>query len=121
MQALKNCRKTVALLIVPVIWIALVVEVINPHSYLLQNGAFLRVALIAVAIPVWLWMSWRRLDWLFTLVLLTLIIAGLLYSDYALRELCYNNSSVLSAQDVADGISLSGDCPKVFRQLLSNE
>ena len=121
MQALKNCRKSIALLIVPVIWIALIIEVVNPHSYLLQDGAMLRVAVIAVAIPAWLWMSWRKLDWLFTLVLLTLIIAGLLYCDYALRELCYNNSSFLSAEDISDGISLSEDCPKVFRQMMSNE
>lgn len=52
----KNIASTFIVMVV-VIFIGMAIEVINPHSFLLTTGAFVRVAILLVSLVVWIWFS----------------------------------------------------------------
>ena len=68
--------------------LALLVEVINPHSFLNSTGAFVRATAIFMGVPVWLGLSKRRRGVLVAgSVVLT--VAAIVYALYGINTLCH--------------------------------
>lgn len=59
--------------------IGVLVEVINPHSFLDSTGALLRAAGFILAMPLWAWFSKRGNRKLLILGILILAISGITY------------------------------------------
>lgn len=68
--------------------LALLVEVINPHSFLNSTGAFVRAGAILMGVPVWLWFSKRRRGVLVT-GSIVLTVTAIAYALYGINTLCH--------------------------------
>lgn len=117
---MKRLRLIAVILIVPVLCLALLIEVVNPHSFLGGTGAFLRATALTAAAAVWVRLSWRKRDWIFKVGLTTVTVAALLYWQYGFQELCYANMDLLETHERSDGVSFFGDCTTVFSRMTSN-
>jgi predicted membrane channel-forming protein YqfA (hemolysin III family) len=71
--------------------IGVLVEVINPHSFLNSTGAFLRAAGFILVVPLWAWFSKRVNHKLLIPGILILTISGITYfiSGVSLRKEAY--------------------------------
>ena len=118
---MKRIRLAILVLITPLLSLALLFEVVNPHSFLDRTGAFLRGAILMAAIPFWARLSRNGRDWIFKTGLGIMIVSALLYWRYGLQDLCYDNLNLLEAHERADGISLLGDCSKVIVRMMSDD
>src|SRR5262245_48243022 len=68
--------------------LALLIEVINPHSFLNSTGAFVRAAAIFMGVPVWLWLSKSRRGVLVTGGIV-LTVTAIAYALYGINTLCH--------------------------------
>ncbi|MBE9556990.1 MAG: hypothetical protein IMF08_09055 [Proteobacteria bacterium] len=118
---MKRIRLVTVTLITPLLFFALLIEVVNPHSFLHGGGAFMRGAALAVAAALWVWLSWRKWDRVFMVGLGVLTVAALLYLEYGIEDICYDNLDLLEPGERADGVTLSGDCMTVFSRMTSGE
>ena len=118
---MKRIRLAILVLITPLICLALLFEVVNPHSFVGYTGAFLRGAVLMAAVPLWVRLSRNRRDWIFKAGLGIVIVSAILYWRYGLEDLCYDNLDILEAHERADGVSFFGDCTRVFGLMMSDD
>ena len=111
---MNRIRLVILILITLPLCFALLIEVVNPHSFLQHTGAFLRGAVITAAVPFWVWLSWKKWDWISKVGLGTMTVAALLYWNYGVWDLCDDNWNLLESHERSDGVSLFGRCSTVF-------
>lgn len=116
---MKRLRLIIVVVITPLLCLALLIEIVNPHSFLGGTGAFLRAGALTAAAVVWVRLSWKRWDWIFMAGLGILTVAALSYWNYGLHELCYDHMDLLETEARADGVSFYGDCMTVFDRMIS--
>jgi len=68
--------------------VGILIEVINPHSFLHYTGAFVRAAMLISVVPLWVWFSKRGYRRLLIPGILILTISGITYfiSGVSLRK-----------------------------------
>jgi len=71
--------------------LAILVEVINPHSSLLHNGAFARSIAILCVIPLWLWLCGKEKSKLKACGCAVLGFVSSIYFIYAINALHQDN------------------------------
>lgn len=118
---MKRMRLAILVVITPLLCLALLFEVVNPHSFLDYTGAILRGAALTVAAVYWIWLSRMKRDLTFKIGLGIVIVSAILYWRYGLEDLCYDNLDLLEAHERADGVSFFGDCTKVFSLMTSDD
>jgi len=67
--------------------LAILVEVINPHSSLLHNGAFARSIIILCILPLWLWLCGNIKSKIKIFGCVLLMFASSIYFIYAINAL----------------------------------
>jgi membrane-bound ClpP family serine protease len=85
-------KKVTALFLAVVVisFIAVLIEVINPHSFLGTAGSFIRVVLLLVGATVWYKLSQGTQSELTSAGTIVLLITAALYFFYGLSSFCQN-------------------------------
>ena len=96
--------------------LALIIEVINPHSFLGTTGAFIRVLLIGIAIAIWFYKIRKTHSGLFLPGLIVLIILGTSYLLYGFSSLCGNLYYEETEQYMK--VEKPYSCPRILKDFL---
>jgi|GEM_PF-4899920 len=67
--------------------LAILIEVINPHSFLLHTGAFVRSIMILCILPLWLWLYGNEKSKVKYPGCVILVLASSVYLIYAINSL----------------------------------
>ncbi len=96
--------------------LALIIEVINPHSFLGTTGAFVRVFLIAAVTAYWFYKVRKPHPGLFFPGLIVLIILGVSYLLYGFSSLCGN--LYYEETEHYQKVEKPYSCPRILKEFL---
>lgn len=96
--------------------LALIIEVINPHSFLETTGAFFRVFIIGIAIAIWFYKTRKSHPGLFLPGLIALIILGGSYLLYGFSSLCGN--LYYEETEHNKNVEKPYSCPRILKDFL---
>lgn len=68
--------------------LAVLIEVINPHSFLNSSGAFVRAGAILIGLPVWIWISKKENKYYLVFGGVVMMVTAISYLLYGISSLC---------------------------------